>query len=78
MLRDHGTLSLRDVLEPAIYYAENGQPMLPGAAATIGGLKDFFQTEWPTSFETWVPGGNVPEAGEMFKTRFWPRPGPGS
>ncbi|NKX63907.1 gamma-glutamyltransferase family protein [Labrenzia sp. 5N] len=67
MLRDHGTLSLRDVLEPAIYYAENGQPMLPGAAATIGGLKDFFQTEWPTSFETWVPGGNVPEAGEMFK-----------
>ena len=28
-LRDHGTMRLRDVLEPAIYYAENGHPLLP-------------------------------------------------
>ncbi|MBN9672263.1 gamma-glutamyltransferase family protein [Roseibium aggregatum] len=67
MLRDRGTLSLRDVLEPSIYYAENGQPMLPAAASTIAGLKDFFETEWPTSFETWLPGGNAPEAREMFR-----------
>ncbi len=67
MLRDHGTLSLRDVLEPAIYYAEKGQPMLRGAAAAIAGLEDFFEAEWPTSHETWLPGGRAPEAGEMFR-----------
>ncbi|NRG17555.1 gamma-glutamyltransferase family protein [Rhizobiales bacterium] len=67
MLRDRGTLSLRDVLEPAIHYARQGQPMLRGAASTIEGLKDFFKTEWPTSHETWVPGGEVPQAGEMFR-----------
>jgi len=67
MLRDYGTMGLRDVLEPAIYYAETGQPMLPGAASTIGGLKEFFETEWPTSFQTWLPDGKAPQAGEMFK-----------
>ena len=29
LLRDHGLLSLREVLEPAIYYAEQGHPLLP-------------------------------------------------
>ncbi|TYC60665.1 gamma-glutamyltransferase family protein [Rhodobacterales bacterium] len=67
MLRDHGTMSVRDVLEPSIYYAENGQPTLPGVHSTISGLKDFFEKEWPTSYEAWVPGGNVPETGEMFR-----------
>ncbi|HMF67512.1 MAG TPA: gamma-glutamyltransferase, partial [Phyllobacterium sp.] len=38
MLRDYGTLSVRDVLEPAIYYARNGHPMLPRVAATIEGM----------------------------------------
>jgi gamma-glutamyltranspeptidase/glutathione hydrolase len=67
MLRDHGSLPLRDVLEPAIHYAEKGHPMLPRVSATIAGLKDFFEREWPTSFETWVPGGRVPEADSLFK-----------
>ncbi len=59
MLRDYGTLSVRDVLEPAIYYAENGHPMLPRVSATIKGLGDFFEKEWPTSYETWLPGGSA-------------------
>lgn len=67
MLRDRGTLSLRDVLEPTIYYAEHGQPTLPGTASTIAGLGDFFKKEWPTSFETWLPGGKAPQTGEMFR-----------
>ena len=61
MLRDYGTLSVRDILEPAIYYAANGHPMLPRVAATIEGLGEFFRKEWPTSFETWLPGGRAPE-----------------
>lgn len=60
MLRDYGRLSLRSVLEPAIWYARNGHPMLPRVAATIAGLAEFFRTEWPTSHATWLPGGVAP------------------
>lgn len=67
MLRDYGRLSVRDVLEPAIYYAENGHPLLPRVSATINGLAEFFEKEWPTSYQTWVPGGSVPEPNSNFK-----------
>ena len=67
MLRDHGRLPLRDILEPAIYYARHGHPMLPRVADTIAGLAEFFRDEWPTSFETWVPGGSVPVAQALFR-----------
>ncbi|MBE0453186.1 gamma-glutamyltransferase family protein [Roseovarius autotrophicus] len=61
MLRDYGTLPLRAVLEPAIFYAEKGHPVLPRVAETIAELNDFFRTEWPTSHETWLPGGTAPQ-----------------
>lgn len=67
MLRDHGRLSLRDVLEPAIYYARHGHPVLPRVSQTIQGLADFFEQEWPTSFQTWLPDGQAPEPGALFK-----------
>ncbi|MBY5799416.1 gamma-glutamyltransferase family protein [Rhizobium leguminosarum bv. viciae] len=67
MLRDYGSMSVRDVLEPAIYYAEHGHPMLPRVSATIKGLAAFFEKEWPTSCETWLPGGSAPEAHANFK-----------
>lgn len=61
MLRDYGRLSLSEVMAPAIWYAENGHPVLPAVSATIAGLAEFFRKEWPTSFETWLPGGQAPE-----------------
>jgi len=67
MLRDHGTMRLRDVLEPAIHYAETGHPLLPRVAATIEGLAEFFLSEWPTSADTWMPGGSVPAGGGLFR-----------
>lgn len=67
MLRDYGTMSVRDVLEPAIYYAENGHPVLPRVAATISGLGEFFRKEWPTSFATWLPGGTAPAPHSNFR-----------
>jgi gamma-glutamyltranspeptidase/glutathione hydrolase len=60
MLRDYGTMSVRDVLEPAIYYAGQGHPVLPRVAATIAGMAEFFEKEWPTSYRTWLPGGKAP------------------
>ncbi|MGR3321092.1 MAG: gamma-glutamyltransferase family protein [Pseudooceanicola sp.] len=67
MLRDHGTLPLRDVLEPAIRYARHGHPLLPGAAKAIEGLAEFFRAEWPTSAALWLPGGKAPAPGEIFR-----------
>lgn len=61
MLRDYGRLSLREVLEPAIFYSAQGHPLLPRVAATIAGLSDFFRKEWPTSHATWLPDGKAPE-----------------
>ena len=77
MLRDHGRLGLREVMEPAIYYAEQGHPMLPRVSAEIAGLADIFRQEWPTSAPVWLPGGDVPEANELFRNpalaAFWTR-----
>ena len=60
MLRDHGRLRLRDVLEPAIHYAEAGHPCLPRVAGTIAGLGPFFRESWPSSHATWLPNGAAP------------------
>jgi gamma-glutamyltranspeptidase/glutathione hydrolase len=67
LLRDHGAMRLRDVLEPAISYAEQGHPLLPRVAATIEGLKDFFATEWPSSAAVYLPGGEAPKPRQLFR-----------
>ena len=67
ILRDHGTLPLREVLEPAIHYARAGHPLLARVSQTIAGLAGFFEAEWPTSHATWLPGGAVPQPGALFR-----------
>ncbi|MFY1713947.1 gamma-glutamyltransferase family protein [Tritonibacter mobilis] len=67
MLRDHGSMSLRDVLEPVVYYARDGHPMLPRVAHTIAGLQDFFEAEWPSSAAVWAPNGEAPKPNALFK-----------
>jgi gamma-glutamyltranspeptidase/glutathione hydrolase len=67
LLRDHGSMSLRDVLEPAIYYAEQGHPLLPRVANTIKDLKTFFETEWLTSAAVYLPGGEAPKPRQLFR-----------
>ncbi|MEP2640433.1 gamma-glutamyltransferase family protein [Roseobacter sp.] len=67
MLRDHGTMTMREVMQPAIDYARDGHPMLPRVANTIAGLADFFAKEWPTSAAVWAPNGATPEAHALFK-----------
>ncbi|UHL65394.1 gamma-glutamyltransferase family protein [Paralcaligenes sp. KSB-10] len=66
LLRDHGTKSLRDVLEPAIYYAQTGHPLLPRVSNTIASMKDFFEAYWPTSAEVYLPQGAVPKGKKLF------------
>ncbi len=66
LLRDHGTITLREALAPAITYATRGHPMLPRVAATIAGLADYFRDAWPTSAEIWTPGGAAPAPHALF------------
>lgn len=67
MLRDHGTMGLREVMQPAIDYARDGHPVLPRVAATIADLADFFAQEWPSSAAIWTPGGKAPEPHSLFR-----------
>lgn len=67
LLRDHGTLSLRDVMQPAIDYARDGHPVLPRVAHTIAGLAEFFETEWPSSAKVWLQDGKAPEPHALLK-----------
>ena len=77
MLRDYGTMPLRTVLEPAIHYAGAGYPILPRTAEVIADHAEFFRTEWPTAAAVWLPGGNVPKGGTLFRNpelaAFWNR-----
>ena len=67
LLRDHGSMRLRDVLEPAIFYAESGHALMPRISNTIKGLQDFFTQHWPSTAGVYLPGGQVPQAGKLFR-----------
>ena len=66
ILRDFGTLRLRDVLEPAIGYARNGYPLVERACVTIATVDKLFREHWPTSAAVYLPGGKVPEPNSLF------------
>lgn len=66
LLEQYGTMTPREVLEPAIHYLEAGHPLQQRVSAALGTVKELFTEEWPTSAETWLPGGEVPEEGSHF------------
>jgi gamma-glutamyltranspeptidase/glutathione hydrolase len=66
LLRDFGTVALRDVLEPAIHYARTGHPVLAGAVAAIASVERLFADEWTSSARLYLPGGVPPAAGSLF------------
>ncbi|MEE8123349.1 MAG: gamma-glutamyltransferase family protein [Alphaproteobacteria bacterium] len=67
LLRDHGTLRPREVLEFAIGYAEGGYPLVSGISAKIALVRDLFEQEWSTSAAVYLPGGAVPAPGSRFR-----------
>jgi gamma-glutamyltranspeptidase/glutathione hydrolase len=66
LLRDFGTLTLAEVLEPAIGYAEHGYPLVPGICEDIAGVEQLFRYDWPASAELYLP---VPKPGDLFRNR---------
>jgi gamma-glutamyltranspeptidase / glutathione hydrolase len=69
LLRDYGTMTLADVLSPAIGYAKSGHPLVERANATITVVETLFREHWPSSAEVYLPGGKVPPAGTLFTNK---------
>jgi gamma-glutamyltranspeptidase / glutathione hydrolase len=64
LLRDYGTMELRDVLRFAIGYAEDGYPLIPQIAGAIRNVESLFRDEWTTSAAVYLP---VPAAGTLHR-----------
>ncbi|MER6953381.1 gamma-glutamyltransferase [Streptomyces sp. NPDC000618] len=67
LLRDHGTKSLDDVLKYAIGYAEHGHAPVDNVGATVETVRELFETEWTSSAAVYLPGGEAPRPGSLFR-----------
>jgi len=63
-LQKHGTMSLAEVIQPAIELAE-GFPLDPRFVRTIERSRPVLE-KWPTTKKVFLPGGRVPREGEIF------------
>jgi len=66
LLRDHGTLRLEDVLEPAVGYASLGHPLLERVGDTVATVQRLFEEDWHTSAALWLRDGRPPAPGSTF------------
>jgi gamma-glutamyltranspeptidase/glutathione hydrolase len=73
-LERFGTMTLAQVLEPALALARDGFPMHPGLRGpsdylpfSIAHLQDKFNTRWPSSAQLYLPQGRIPEVGDIFR-----------
>ncbi len=67
LLRDHGTLRLRDVLEPAIHYARHGYPVTPAMRLAIANVAELFAAHWRSSAAVYLGGGGPPAIGSFIR-----------
>jgi len=66
LLDRFGTMSLSDVLTPAIEYARSGFPVSEIIQRQWAGASQAL-AQWPDSASTYLPGGRPPRVGEVFK-----------
>src|SRR5689334_2271350 len=64
LLREHGTLPLRDVLHFAIGYAEEGYPAHAAIGGAIRNVEQLFRDDWTTSVDLYLP---APEPGTLHR-----------
>ena len=70
-LQRFGTMPLRHVLGYAISLAEDGFPMYPALRGCIQSNQARFSEQWPTSAAIYLPGGAVPEVGDLLYNLDW-------
>ena len=64
-LEEFGTLSLGQVLAPAIRLAGEGFAVFPSYRQNLAGVSDRMKAEWPSSARIFLPGGKLPEVGDI-------------
>ena len=65
-LERFGTRSVAEVLAAAIGYAERGVPINANLVSSIRSTRDYF-AKVPTSAAVFLPGGQVPKEGDLFR-----------
>ena len=73
LLGEYGTMSLEEVMTPAIRLAREGFPVYPGFTDAIGECAQRFREEWPTSARIYLPDGEPPRVGNLFRNPDWAR-----
>ena len=66
MLERFGTMTLGQVLEPAIEYAERGHPLNAFVANSITRSRELFE-RYPSTAALFLPGGEPPVEGQLFR-----------
>lgn len=67
MLERFGTMTVEEVLEPAMALAADGFALSNALANCIQANRDRFLRDWPSSAEVFLPGGQAPAAGALWK-----------
>ena len=62
-----GTLSMEEILAPAIQYAEEGFPVTELIGYYLGRSIPFYQRKDFPNIDTWMVNGKAPQKGEIFK-----------
>src|SRR5260221_9609395 len=67
LLRDYGTMPLAELMEPALGYAEQGYPLAGRIRDTLATVAELFRKARKTSAAVYLPGGNLPTPGRLFR-----------
>jgi len=66
-----GTMSLSQVLQPAIELAEGGFPVYEALHESLATNLQKYTERYPTTGEVYCPGGRAPEVGEILRNPDW-------
>jgi len=66
-LRFFGTMTLREVIAPAIRLAEEGFPVYAALHEIVTRHAKRFLSEWPTTARIYLPRGRIPRIGEVLR-----------
>lgn len=66
-----GTMSVAQVLQPAIELAEEGFPVYPSLHQALSSGLTKYTELYPTTGEVYCPGGQAPEVGDVLRNPDW-------
>ncbi len=64
-LQEFGTMTLGEVLAPAIRLADQGFAVFPSYLDNLGRVERRMRSEWPSSARVFLPGGKLPQVGDL-------------